>query len=361
MHIMAPVDIAALRLANQHLRNPDFKTPADVVRWFGAMQAQDFAAGKWSIGLRIKNTSDNEVEQAYDKGEIVRTHVMRPTWHFILPEDIQWMQSLTAPQVKKLMGHYNRKLELTDELFTKTNSLVTKALQNHNYLTRQELKKILDGVGIKTDVQRLAHIIMWAELDGLICSGPKRGKQLTYALVKERVTKLKTLSREQALATLAERYFTSHGPAQLKDFAWWSGLSLKDAASGLDSLRSKTSKLEQNDKTYWFMPSKANPAPSQHQAFLLSIFDEYTIAYKDRSDINITTPGINKMLSMGNALTTVIVIDGLTVGTWKRIIKKDKVAISTTLYQPLTNPQKQALKEAVSRYGKFLNLPVTID
>ena len=159
---------------------------------------------------------------------------MRPTWHFVVPEDIRWMLELTAPRVKTVLAHYNRKLELDDALFAKSNAAIIKALQGHTYLTRQELKTILTNIGIETNVQRLAHIIMWAELDGLICSGPRRGKQFTYALMEESVRKAKKLNREQALAKLALNYFTSHGPAQLKDFSWWSGLAVKDARDALD-------------------------------------------------------------------------------------------------------------------------------
>ena len=179
---------------------------------------------------------------------------MRPTWHFVLPEDIRWMLELTAPRVKSLLKNYNRKLGLDDALFTRSNAVIVKALEGHSYLTRQELKAILADTGIETDVQRLAHIITQAELDGLICSGPRRGKQFTYALLDERVEGSDRPDREQSLAKLAFRYFTSHGPAQLKDFSWWSGLAEKDARSALDMVKSGLNQATLDKKTYWFPP-----------------------------------------------------------------------------------------------------------
>lgn len=289
-------ELISLRLHNHYLSRPILKTPEDVVQHFGAIQAQDYAAATWSIGLRMQQVTDTTIQDAYNNGTILRTHIMRPTWHFVLPENIRWMQELTASQVKKLLGHYNRKLELTDDLLAKTNMIITKALANNNYLTRKELKALLTEQGIMTDVQRLGHIVMKAELDGLICSGPMQGKpastrkssstqggQFTYALLEERVPKTKSLTREESLAKLARIYIQSHGPIQVKDFSWWSGLSLKDATIAIDFIQKDLTKETIDAKTYWYVPAKhivTQPSPT---AYLLSIFDEYAIAYRDRS------------------------------------------------------------------------------
>lgn len=227
MSFMSSSEIIKQRLHNIGLSRSQFKSAADAVSYIGAVQAQDIVAAKWALGLRIKNSTDEDIEKAFNEGKFLHTHVMRPTWHFVVQEDIRWILELTAPRVKAVLAHYNWKLELDDELFARSNASVTGALQDHTYFTRQELKKVLANTCIETDVQRLAHIIMWAELEGLICSGPKRGKQFTYALLEERVPKAKKMSREQALAKLARNYFMSHGQAQLKDFSWWSGLTVK--------------------------------------------------------------------------------------------------------------------------------------
>lgn len=243
-------EIIRLRLHNTGLSDSPFKSAADAVSHLGAIQAQDFAAAKWALGLRIKNSTEEDIEKAFNEGIILRTHVMCPTWHFVAPEDIHWMLELTTPRVKTLLSRYNRKLELDDALFARSNAAIIKALEGHSSLTRQELKAVLKDTSIETNVQRLAHIIMWSELDGLICSGPRRGKQFTYALLEERVGKAKKLSREQALAKLALKYFTGHGPAQIQDFSWWSGLTVEDARDALDLVKSRLNQVTLDGKTY---------------------------------------------------------------------------------------------------------------
>lgn len=352
-------EIPKMRLYNSGLSHSQFKDPADAVSHLGAVQAQDFTAAKWALGLRIKNSTDEYIEKAFNEGKILRTHVMRPTWHFVVPKDIRWMLELTAPRVKAALAHYNRKLELDDALFARSNSAIVGALQNHTYLTRQELKTVLANTGIGTDVQRLAHIIMWAELEGLVCSGPRRGKQFTYALLEERVAKTKKLSREQALAKLALNYFTGHGPAQLKDFSWWSGLTIKDAKDSLDLIESKLEKTTLDGKTYWF-PAHIEVATLKSTcAFLLSIYDEYTIAYKDRSDIS-EAQDIEKMISMGNALTSVIILNGNVEGTWSKTLRKSTVEIRLNPFRQLNEYEQEALESEAARYGKFMGIPAVI-
>lgn len=353
------MDICHTRLSNQHLQGKLFKTPVEVVGWLGAVQAQDFSAAKWSVGQRLENSTNDLVEAAYNQGSILRTHVMRPTWHFVLPEDVRWMLKLTAPQVKKLMGHYNRKLELDEVVFKKSSDAICKALENQTYLTRQELKKILEQIGIKTDVQRLAHLMMWAELDGLICSGPKKGKQLTYALLEERVPQFKELSHQEALAKLALMYFTSHGPAQIIDFAWWSGLPITKAKEAVELIKNKLEQEIVNEKDYWFSPTQLKPLKISHHVRLLSIFDEYTIAYKDRSDMSSDRRDIERLLKMGNALTAVVVIDGKVAGTWKKQAKGKKTELVVQLFRKPSLAEKQAVMEQATKYGQFFDTVIS--
>ncbi len=350
------MDILAHRLANQHLFGKKFTQPEEVVAHLGAIQAQDFAAAKWAVGLRTTNATDADLEEAFNQGKFLRTHVLRPTWHFIMPEDIRWLLKLTAPRVKALMAHYNRKLELTEKVFDKTNTAIVKALTDQTYLTRPELKTIITQLGITTDVQKLAHIIMWAELDGLICSGPRRGKQFTYALLDDRAPKTKDLSKEESLAKLAERYFVSHGPAQLQDFTWWSGLMVKDSQTALDSISSKLEREVINGKTYWFSPDGQPVKNKSSQALLLSIYDEYTIAYHDRTDLTQAPGDYERLIAMGNALTGVIVIDGKVAGTWKRTLKKKSVEFVLKPFSTLTAQQEIALSEATAEYSHFMGL-----
>src|SRR6266516_4352031 len=209
---MTKREIAHQRIHNQLITHQTFEKVGDVLRWLGAVQAQDYAAAKWALGLRMQNSTDDMIEQAFTDGTILRTHVMRPTWHFVLPADIRWMLALTAPRVLATIAHYDRTLELDDAVFTRSNTVLVKALQGGKQLTRAELVSVLQQAGIATDnVQRIGHILMHAELDGMICSGARRGKQFTYALLDERAPQARTLDRDESLYALAWGYFTSHG------------------------------------------------------------------------------------------------------------------------------------------------------
>jgi hypothetical protein len=351
-------DILRLRLYNSGLSSP-FENAVDAISHLGAVQAQDFSAAQWGLGLRIRNSTCKDIERAFNDGKILRIHVMRPTWHFILLEDIRWMLELTAPRVKSLLKNYNRKLGLDDALFVRSNAVITKALEGRNYLTRQELKAILAEAGIQTDIQRLAHIITHAELDGLICSGPRRGRRFTYALLDERVEGSDRPDREQSLAKLALRYFTSHGPAQLKDFSWWSGLATKDARSALDVVKSGLNQATFDKKTYWFPPYSEALIPDRPTALLLSVYDEYTIAYRDRSDIS-EARYIERMIATGNALTAVIVLNGGVVGTWKKAMKNGSVEIRLNPFRELDKDEQEAVEAEIERYGRFFAIPAVI-
>lgn len=347
-------EIRNLRLQNQKLINSSFTDAASVVGWLGAVQAQDFPAAKWALGLRIKNGLLADIEDAFNAGKILRTHVMRPTWHFVLPQDIHWMLELTKTRVKAFQASADRGLELTDKFIASCNKVFAKALQGGVNLTRSELADELEKNRIIAHGQRLAHIMLHAELDAILCSGPRRGKQFTYAFLEERVPSSKRkFNRDEALATLALKYFTSHGPAQSKDFSWWSGLSMKDSNDALSMIKSKLIRETVNGKTYWFA-HKSEIKPASTSGYLLSIYDEYTISYRDRSDFS-NEGSLEKLIRMGNAVTAVIVIDGQIAGTWKRTTDKGKSVIKTALFRKLNKNEQQALQKAEDSYRRFFN------
>jgi hypothetical protein len=356
---MKNIEIPRLRLFNTGLSHSPFSSADEAVSHLGAVQAQDFEAAKWALGLRVKNSNAADIEKAFNDGSILRIHVMRPTWHFVLPSDIRWMVELTAPRVKAGLASSNKKLELDDALIARSNAAIVKALQAGRYLTREEIKAILTGIGIVTNVQRLAHIISLAELDGLICSGPKRGKQFTYALVEERVPKSRQLSREQALARLAMKYFASHGPAQVEDFSWWSGLTLKDAKNALELSQSSLKQVLLGKKAYWYRPETRETPPAPPLALLLSIYDEYAIAYRDRSDIS-DARDIERMISRGATFTSIIVLNGKVAGGWKKALKKNFIEIRLNPFRKINRDEKEALKSEVARYGKFAGIPAVL-
>ncbi len=359
---MTNLDIAQQRLHNQLITRQTFEKPDDVVKWLCAVQAQDYAAAKWALGLRMQNSTDDLIEQAFTDGTILRTHVMRPTWHFVLPTDIRWMLALTAPRVKAAIAYYDRTHGLDDTVITKTNALLAKALQGGKQLTRPELVPVLQQAGIATDnLQRIGHVIMHAELDGIICSGTRRGKQFTYALLDERAPQARTLDHDEALAEFARRYFTSHGPATLQDFVWWSGLSTADARAGLEMVNPQLMQEAIDGQAHWFSMSTSPAQDISPNAYLLPNFDEYIVGYTDRSAI-FDASHIQKLDARGNVLFNhTIVLEGRVVGTWKRTLKKDAVILTPTLFTPLNKAESRAFAASAHRYGEFLGLSVNLD
>ncbi|TMC16932.1 MAG: winged helix DNA-binding domain-containing protein, partial [Chloroflexi bacterium] len=280
------------------------------------------------------------------------------TWHFVAPQDIRWLLALTSARVHAANAAMYRKLELSAPLLARCHTALSQALMGGRHLTRTQLGQCLNESGIVASGQRLAYILMHAELEALICSGQRREKQFTYALLSERVPQANTLDRDASLAELALRYFRSHGPAQAKDFAWWSGLTLKEANIGIHSVQSQLAEISLDGKTYWFSPRMQESKQPGPRAFLLSIYDEYTIAYKDRSAIA-EKKYLEKLLSMGNALTSVLLLDGKVVGTWKRVLKKGGIDLTLNLEKPISQSEREAIEREATRYSHFHQMPVT--
>ena len=358
---MTNLNIAHRRLHNQFISQQTVQKPEDVVQWLGAVQSQDYAAAKWALGLRLRGATDDVIEQAFASGAILRTHVMRPTWHFVSPADVRWMLMLTAPRVHAASSYYYRASELDDAQFMKSNAVLVEALQGGKQLTRTELASALQRAGIACDnLLRLGYIIIHAELDGIICSGARRGKQFTYALLDERVPQSRTLDRDEALAEFARRYFTAHGPATLQDFAWWSGLTVTDARAALEMASSQLVREVIDGQTYWSSGSAMPGNEISQTMHLLPNFDEYIVGYTDRSAI-FDASHMEKPDSRGNVLFNhTIVLRGRVVGTWKRTVKIDSIIITPTLFTPLNDAEMRALIAAANSYGAYLSLPVEI-
>ena len=339
-------DVVSQRLDNHKLSSSEFKKPVDVVRWLGAVQAQDFNGAKWALALRMRATTDADVEEAFNDGQILRTHLMRPTWHFVAPEDIRWLLQLTAPRINVRCGPNYRKYELDNATLKRSNKVLTRALQGGKHLTRSVLKKVLNQAGIfADDTVRMAHILLRAELDGVVCSGPRAGKQFTYALLEERVPVTSLLTRDEALARLTQRYFTSHGPATLQDFIWWSGLTAADARHGVE-LVDRHLRKELIDEKVYLSPRAVKMQKPAHTAHLLPAYDEYTVAYKDRQTLFARHNGITTWGLLG----PIVILDGRVVGSWKRTNNKVALNISPDLKQSETS----AIAQATDRYKAFL-------
>jgi hypothetical protein len=346
------VDVTQLRLQHQRLTAAGFATPEAVVAWLGAVQAQEYPGAKWGLALRMRRPTNAAIERAFADGRILRTHVMRPTWHFVTPDDIRWMLALTAPQVKARMAPYNRRLELDAAVFRRSTKAIAKALRDGSQLTRQELKAVLQRAGIACEangVQRLAHIVMEAELDAVICSGVPRGRHLTYALLDERVPRGRLLPRDEALAELARRYFVSHGPAQLRDFSWWSGLSAKDSRRGVEMVRDQLREDAVDGKTCWSSPVTPRQSGRAPRAFLLPTYDEYLIAYKDRSAM--IDPARQPGAGFPDPFSAPLVLDGRVIGTWRRA--PSDAPVEFKFFRRPAKSDMHAIAEATERYETF--------
>lgn len=355
------MDIARRRLASQHLISPTLSDPAQVVRVFGAVQAQDYGGAKWALGMRTQAATDGSIERAFADGSIIRTHVLRPTWHFVPAADLRWMLALTGPRVKATMASYDRKLELDDALFRRTNAAIVRALRDGHQLTRPEIGQALRRAGIEVGgSQRLSHIMLRPELDAIVCSGARRGKQFTYALLDERVPVATVMSRDESLLELTRRYFATRGPATAHDFAWWSGLTLGDARRGIEMAGSVLEREVIDERTYWSDPSVRIRVWRSPKVFLLPNYDEFFIGHKDRSAIGKRLRSA-KLVTGGDALIAyVIAVDGQLVGGWKRTATNHSVTIDLRLLTRLSPAERQALEAAVKRYGEFLGLAAAI-
>ena len=354
---MNPRDIAWRRLANQRLIGPPWSSPLDVVRRLGAVQSQDHAGGKWAIGLRTSGVTDADAENALTAREIVRTHVLRPTWHFVAAEDIRWMLALTGPRVKRVMASYDVKLGLDEKLFARSAKTIARALEGRE-LTRQELRAALNRAGIETNTQRLAHIVMRAELDALICSGIRRGKQSTYALLEERLPASKMLRGDEAMAELATRYFATRGPATAHDFSWWSGLSVGEARRSLEMVAPDFEQATIDGRTYLY--SGAAPKHTPGVAHLLPNYDEYFIGLRDRSAIGEVVRSADVHVPAAAFLSHLILVDSQLVGGWKRGARGQTVIVNARLVVPVTPKQMRAIESQARRYQEFLGAPVTL-
>lgn len=352
-------DVPKLRLISQHIGIRSFKTAQEIVERMGGMQAQDFEMAEWALGVRLQDSTEKLIKSAIDNGEIIRIHLMRPTWHFVSSSDIYWMLELTAPQIKSALRYRNKELELNEKILGKCNKIIETALLSGGNLTREELVGVLNKNKIKTENNRASHIFLNAELDGLMCSGRiKNGKQ-TYALLNKRVPEVKTLKRDDAIGKLAVKYFLSRGPASLEDFVWWSGLPVKDARKGLEMVKHRLAALEINSKKYWLPDSFEEPASHKNHVYILPAFDEFILSYKDRGAI-IDMNNRKNAVSNNGVFRPVILVNGKISGVWKRKKKNGEIIIETELFDKGKKLPETSIKKLFGYYGRFIGKNIKV-
>jgi hypothetical protein len=352
-------DFSIMRLESQKITSSDFKTAGEVVGWMGAIQAQSESMSKWAIGVRMQNPTVKNIEEAFNKGDILRTHILRPTWHLVRAEDIHMMLDLSAPKILNSLKSRHKELELTESVILKCHKIIEKSLSDAEHLTRQELADLFNNAGISTDENRLSHILFDAELNRLVCSGPLKDKKQTYSMLSKRVPVIKKLSKDEALAELASRYFRSRFPATIEDFIWWSNISVTDARKAVDYIKSDFS-LETVSGIKYYIPLTVNEDINKKiSVLLLPAYDEFLISYRDRTS-SLSKVNNRKAVSDNGIFYPLIVINGQVTGTWKRNIQKNSVTISLTFFHPAGKRIHQAISEKAKLYGEYLNKNVEI-
>lgn len=344
-----------MRLSSQQLIRPSLRRPVDVARWFGAIQSQDPAASSYAIGLRMREGSESAIERAIAQKTIVRTWPMRRTIHCMAAEDAGWMVRLLAPRQIARMATYHRKGGITDRDLESAGKVLHSALAGDKQLTRAELYGELNAAGIATDehagMMRGMHILThWAQA-GLICIAARKGKQQTFALLDEWIPRGRDLSGDDAFAELAKRYFQSHGPATVADFAWWAGLTMAEARRSVWLIAKLLKTVRIDGTESWLMRNLAEAAAGPLPVLLLPAFDEYTVGYADRT----AAADRDVLASVNHGLAANILVNGRIAGTWKRKLSGEGgVVVVPDVLRSLTTKERTGLRRAAQRYAGFL-------
>ena len=352
--MMQDLDIARWRLRSQFLVSPYADSAREAVGSLLAVQAENPSQAAWAVASRTSDRDQAELAALLDDGAILRTHVLRPTWHFVRAEDIGWLLDLTGPRVRRVTGQQLRDAHgLDDRSIDQAVTAVTHTLASRGQLTRAQLADELRGRGIRGSGQMLMILLAHAELDGLICSGRVADGEHTYALMGERAPAPRRLGRTEALAELALRYFTGHGPATERDLAYWATLTLTDVRAGLQQVRDRLGSFQHDGRTFWHAPGQAPSGPQQPAGHLLQILDETYRGYQDSRWVLDAAGDVPRTRA---AAAGMALVDAQLLAAMRRAIARDHVQFDLRPYRALTPPQIDALDQAASRYGQYLRL-----
>ncbi|HWC32207.1 MAG TPA: winged helix DNA-binding domain-containing protein [Actinomycetota bacterium] len=350
-------EVMRRRMRASRLVGSGFGEPADVVRHHGAMQAQDYAPAKWSIGQRARDLADADVDAAIADGSIVRTHVLRPTWHFVAREDLRWLLALTGPRVEQRSAPRYRDLGLDARTLVRCERAIVRALEGGNHLTREAIGDALHVARIDTSGQRLPWVLMHCELEALICSGPRAGKHHTYALFDERVPAAAALDRDDALVELARGYLASHGPATVRDLSWWSSLPVADLRRALHDLDAREESVD--GVALWSIDGDSKRAPTLRGVRLLQPYDELVVGYTESRYLG--DPRRDAALAAWRDRTLpngIVLVNGRLGGFWRRRVAGKWLSADVVLYDDLSPAQAPVLDAEIRRLSRFVGGPV---
>jgi hypothetical protein len=346
------MNVGRVRLQNQQIARSRFDDPADLVRWMGAVQAQDYLGALWAIGLRTRGAVEASVEEAITRRAIIRTWPMRGTLHFVAADDARWMSSLMTPRVISGAASRFRQLELDAKVLSRSADVAVRVLQGGKCVRRDAMYEHWQAAGVATHESRGLHILGYLAQTGVVCFGPRDGKQHTITLLEEWLPAARPRDRDEALGEIVRRYFASHGPATLHDLAWWSGLTITDLRVGLELAKDALESRDVDGRTMWFTPPLE--ARAMKKAYLLPAWDEFTVGYRDRDDI-LDPRQATRVNAGGGVLRPVVVIDGAVVGTWQRTLDKSGVTVTPTWFRRLDDAESKAVADAIARYARFLD------
>lgn len=350
INIMDDRSAAKLRLQNQfllHQKSTDIHTLASNL---GAVQAQDAAMAKWAFGCRNEELTESDFDAAINSGKLIRTHVMRPTWHITTAEDIGWMLDISAPSLKNQLKTRHTELGITPQLIEQVFKIFEKFLSGNNHLTKENLTEILAENHIQVDSSQMYHLLFLAEIEKFICSGKLYKNKHSYALYSDRVKTNMRFDRSEAIFKLAKTYFSSRGPASIKDFSWWSGLGIREASVANDLIGQGFGSFTKDNSIFIF-PEHDHLHPGD-SAFLLPAFDEFLISYADRSAV-ITLKDFSKAISSNGIFRPIIVVNGEVAGIWKRETKKDVFHITLQPFKRLLKKHEEILRQKAECFGRF--------
>jgi hypothetical protein len=346
--------ISRRRLHAQRLSTTAFAQPAEVVSWFGAMQAQDYLGALWAVGLRLADGREQKVERALAERSIVRSWPMRGTLHFLAAADARWIIELLAPRAARAAAPRLRRMGIDEQVLSRARRALVKEMEGVRPLTRPAAYQALEHARIATGGQRGLHILWQLAHEGLLCFGPRHGKQQTFVLLEEWLPDARRLPRDVALPEIAQRYFRAHGPATVRDFAWWSGMALAEARAAVNMAATGLEKEILGAEDYWSAPAvgPVRVAPVSGRAWVLPPFDELFVGYADRTasidPVHVGRVGAFEILGPS------VVLGGRWAGTWKRRLTGNKVTCSISSLGLLNDTGKAAVRSALARYARFL-------
>ncbi|MDL2297118.1 winged helix DNA-binding domain-containing protein [Bacteroidales bacterium OttesenSCG-928-B11] len=349
---MTVTDLLHIRLHNQLLACHSKKSSKEIVSHLGIVQAQNFDMAKWAIGVRLNNATVCNIEDALNTGEILRTHILRPTWHFVAAEDIHEFRELSSARLLPIYEAYGKSWGADEKLIAQGSRRMEKLLEKHGHLTKQEIGEHLANDGFELDQHTLSHVLSRSELLGITCSGIVGVNKHTYALLEERVPKTKPFIKEEALGRLAFKFFNSHGPATIHDFSWWSGLLTSEAKSALELVKEHFVSETLNDKTFWMKNDVTIPEKDRESVLLLPPFDEFVVSYKDRSEI-IEKEYHSKVMTKNGIFSSTIMLNGKIIGSWRKVKKKNDIHVELSFFEKTSQNREQKFEKEIERVKRF--------